>query len=496
MRIFLIQPPTNSLFSSCYVEPMGIACIGAVCKAAGHDVRLYDLLSVPLANSDDLFSQLDSFLPDIVGITSMTENFTNGLKIARAVKSRYSCTVIFGGWHVSGEPSSVMDPAIDYIVIGEGEETILELLSYLESKKGNLDDIRGIGFKKGDSFVVTNQRPRLTNIDNLPLPLRDGLPLDQYKFPLFYSHPLSKMRSLSMQASRGCPYKCSFCQTPAIWGNRWVNKNAVLVVDEIEGLINKYHINTLWFRDEEFTIRKKWVMEICSELIKRGINKHLSWGSFARVDDITEELAQCLSESGYIYGFLGIETGKAKSREQMNKHFEQNEAEIALNLFEKHGILACIGWILGLPWDTRESIEESFRWLLTLKVDFVYFTFATPFASTALRRQVEEQGLLLASDPDSFSTNKPIIRVPAIPYEELLKIPAELTRRFYFRPQYFWRSLKWHLHDPARLRASAEIGANIISLLWNARRRGKGGILANRIQSAPFIIPEKFFERL
>jgi radical SAM superfamily enzyme YgiQ (UPF0313 family) len=323
------------------------------------------------------------------------------------------------------------------------------------------------------------------------LPLREGLPLDQYKFPLFYSQPLSKMRTLSLQASRGCPYKCSFCQTPVVWGNRWVNKNAVAAVDEVEYLVDTYDVNTIWFRDEEFTIQPKWVMKICKEIMKRGLHKRITWGSFARVDDMSDEWAHCLSDAGYVYGFMGVESGTPNTREKMNKNFKQIEAEKALELFDKYDITSQIGWIIGLPWDTRESIEESFKWLLTLKADFVYFTFVTPFASTALRQQVEEQGLLISDNPDDLSTNKPTIRVPGIPYEELLKIPGELTKRYYLRPQYVMRTARRLLRQPKRIRITAEILREAVLPYWVAKREGKA-VLANRAQAGPFIIPDKF----
>ncbi|MEW6775591.1 MAG: radical SAM protein, partial [Bdellovibrionota bacterium] len=285
MRIFLINPPSNCSDTLPWLEPLGLSYIGAVCRDAGHDVRIRDLLTIEKADIPALFAELDGFRPDLVGFTAMSEHFRNGLELARAVKSRYGCTVVFGGWHVSGEPRAALESAIDFVVRGEGEDTILELLDYLQGKGPALDQIDGIAYEKDGILRITRARDRIKKLARLPAPMREGLPVGSYRFPMLYSVPVSRMNTLSVQASRGCPYKCVFCQTPALWSNLWSKRAPVAVVDEIEELVNRYNINTLIFRDEEFTIRPQWVMEICEEMARRGLPKKITWGSFARVDD-------------------------------------------------------------------------------------------------------------------------------------------------------------------------------------------------------------------
>src|SRR3990172_5286967 len=134
MRLFFINPPSNTSEAPAWIEPLGLCYVAGTCKAAGHQVETRDLINTEIAAARRLFAELDEFRPQIVGLTALTENFNNGLELARAVKRRYGCTVVFGGWHVSGEPSTVLEPAIDVVVRGEGEDTVLELLDHFQGK--------------------------------------------------------------------------------------------------------------------------------------------------------------------------------------------------------------------------------------------------------------------------------------------------------------------------------------------------------------------------
>ncbi len=491
MRIFLVQPPTNYVEGSTLVEPLGLAYIGAVCRDAGHEVEIFDLLNTELADPDALFAAMDRFRPELAGITAMSENFPIGRQIAQAVKARYGCPVIFGGWHVSGEPSSVLEPSIDYVVCGEGEETILELLEHIQGRGPGIEEIEGIAYKTADGYRVNPGRARIRKLAKIPRPMREQLPVEQYKFPVMYSHPISRMRTLSMQASRGCPYKCSFCQTPSLWGNIWANRTASDVVDEMEMLADTYNVNTVWMRDEEFTIRKNWVMEIAHEITRRNLQKRVQWGSFCRVDDIDEELVRALKAAGYCYGFMGIETGDTAVRERLKKFYKQEEAERATGLFHKYDITSHVGWIIGFPWDTLEALNASFEWLLTLPVDFVYFTYPTPFASTGLRDDVIKNGLLLTDQDEIYNVKNPVIRTPHIEYETLRRLPHEYMKRFYARPYYVYRLLRRMVKSPYRIWTTTEF-------IWNFVFRHKQPWPHKKplIGNNHFMVPEKYFHPL
>ncbi|MBK7975426.1 MAG: B12-binding domain-containing radical SAM protein [Deltaproteobacteria bacterium] len=451
MRLALIQPPTNYVHASCLLEPIGLGYVGAACRHAGHEVLLRDVIDPSRDAVSRLVADLDAFRPAVVGFSTMTETHSNGVALARLVKRRYGVPVVFGGWHVSGEPSAALDPAIDVVVRGEGEEAMVELLAALGRGGGpGLHAIEGLAFRDaGGALVLTAQRRRLKKLTELPFPMRDGLPLERYQFHQFLCTPVSRARTLSVQASRGCPYTCSFCQTPALWGAAWTRRTPSDVVDEIEMLVDRHAIDSLFFRDEEFTVRPTWVIEICDELVRRGLQRRLKWGAFCRADEMNEDLAHAMSAAGCVYGFLGLESGDTELRERIRKTYASEDAERALSAMRAHGILSHAGWIIGFPTDTRASLERSFRWFRRLPLDLLSIVFATPFGGTAFLDEVRAAGLLASEDTDLYSTKEPVVNVPGIPLDELRALPDRFLRRFYLRPSQAVRLASTVLRAPA-----------------------------------------------
>lgn len=485
MRVLLINPPTpweelqNSL-----LEPLGLCYLAAVARRDGHEVRIRDLCDTLNTDIDGFFAETDAFAPEVIGITSMTSHFARGLEVARALKARYGCTVVFGGWHVSGRPEEVADPAIDFVVRGEGEQTFSELLQYLSTGSPRKEDIQGLGYYEGGKVQLTRARDRIMSLDELPMADRSDLPTHRYCHGVLFNRPRSQMRTLSIQGSRGCPYKCSFCQTPAIWGNLWRRRDPVSIADEIEHLIETYGTNSLWFRDEEFTVNKQWVISVAQEIIRRGIPKVLEWGSFCRVDDIDRELMDVLKEAGYCYGFLGVEAGSPEVRQRLKKHYKQEEAERALQLFHEYDVTSHAGWIIGFPWDTREDLTNQFNWIRTLPIDIMTMSYAMPFDSTSFGREMQEQGMVLTQDLSRWTLHRPVLRTPHLEEGELQRIRSSFMKRFYFSPRYMTRLARRLILRPMRLRIIAE-------LVWHTGRSSYYG--PDEIAS-DFRVPEHYHQ--
>ncbi len=489
LRIALIKPPSNA-HTSARLEPLGLCYIAAVCRDAGHEVAIWDLPPTRAIDIGQFFVELDRFRPDLAAFSAMTENFKNGLLLAGVVKARYGCKTVFGGWHVSGDPQAAAEPVIDYVVRGEGEETVLELLEHLEGRGLPLEEIQGITFKKGAGTHSTPTRSRNTKLNSLPVPMRDGLPVDRYRLPFIFSNSRSRMRTLSVQASRGCPYECIFCQTPTVWSNRWTARSAASVVDEIESLVNRYNINSLGFRDEEFTIRPKWVMEICEEMIRRGLHEKLCWGSFARVDDITPELARTMRRAGCTHFSCGIEVSNEQESGRLHKFYKREEAENAFRICREVGIATQANWIIGFPWDTLESLDQAFEWILTLPIDFFTVGYATPYAGTPLRKYVDENDLLLSRDTNLYTTDIPIIRTPHIPLDVLEGLCDHYRMRYYRTIPKLVQLAGQILKNPERLISAGEMALFRIRKSISLRK----GNLEEKDELKGLVIPESYLK--
>lgn len=458
MRLFLIHPPSNFTETGSYLEPLGLAYVAGVCRAAGHRVAIRDLINVREADVPALLDEMHAFRPEVVGFSTMSENHANGLALARAVRERFDVPVVFGGWHVSGDPVAARHPDIDYVVIGEGEETMLELLEHLAGDGSAPADIPGLAFfGAGGEWVRSPARSRIRKLDALPEPMRDGLPMHRYRYETNLAVPSSRMRAASVSASRGCPYKCTFCQTPSVLGPLWAPRSAASVVDEVERLVDERGINTIFFRDEEFTIRPRAVFALCEELARRDLPRRLSWAAFMRVDDITSELAAAMAGAGCGTGVLGLEVSDDVQAEKIDKHFSRDEAESALRLLSRAEILTQGTWIVGFPWDTRARLEAAFDWLTRLELDLLYVFYATPLVGTPLRRQALEQGLLLDPGTEHSNIYDVSIRVPGIPLDVLARLRNDFNRRFYLRPAWAARMAGRMLARPVRARSLAEL---------------------------------------
>lgn len=463
MRVFLVNPPATYEEQTSRVEPLGLCYLAAVAKAAGHSVRIHDLCDTAAADEPRMLAELDAFAPDLVGFTAMTSAFGRALELARSVKARRAVPIVCGGWHVSGDPAAVLEPELDFAVVGEGEDTFLELLRHLETGAPARSAIEGLAWKEAGELRLNAPRSRLRDLSRLPRPDRSDLPIDLYRVPALLHAPLSRMRTLTIQASRGCPYTCTFCQTPAIWGRAWARREPKDVVDEIEALVDAHGLDSVWMRDEEFTLDKRWVLAICGELIRRGLHRRIAWGSFCRVDDIDRELMSGLTEAGYVYGFLGVEAGDPGVRLRLKKRFAQEDAERAFALFDEFDVTSQLSWIIGFPWDTAESLERQFDWIRTLPADILTVTYALPFASTEFARDMAEQGMILLDDWTRFSEKEPVLRTPHIPLEELRRLRPSFIRRYYARARHVRRVLRRVLARPARVRIFGE-------LLWHHLR--------------------------
>ena len=250
------------------------------------------------------FKEIISSIPDncdIIGISGMFSSEWNALvplykMICKKFKNKF---IVAGGEHFTAAPEISMNylPELNAIALGEGEETIVELVECV-SKNGDLNNVSGLFFRKSKTkFVKTSPRVRLRQINDIPWPEWDLIPLEEY-LSRGYSYGVNRGRSMPMIASRGCPYSCTFCSNPLMWGTRWVARDVKDLVDEIEHYISKYKITNVDFYDLTAIVKKKWIIEFCEELINRNINITWQLPSGTRSEAIDKDVTPLLYKSG------------------------------------------------------------------------------------------------------------------------------------------------------------------------------------------------------
>ena len=406
MKIAIIAPPYP--LQECPAPPLGVAYVAAAFESAGAEVKILDFI-ISKYSADKLRDELKTFKPDVAGATSVTMNFPAAADIMRAVKEFDSSIVtIMGGPHVSFDAVNTLQnyPEIDLIVVGEGEETIAELMSCDMSRK-QWPKIRGLFFRNNGRVIDTGTRGFIEDIDSLPLPARHLLSHARYQalgFPI------------SIITSRGCPYSCIFCLGRRMVGKQIRRRKASLVVDEIENILS-YGWRRINVADDLFTSDKEIVQDICREIKRRSLD--FTWSAFSRVNTINKATLELMKDAGCDSVSFGLESGNRAMLKRIRKGITPEQIRKATKLCEEVGMIAHGSFIVGLPGETPDTLRETSEFAKSLNIMYGYH-FLAPFPGTTLREQVKQYDLeILTHDWSQYDANSAIVRTSSLSPEEM-----------------------------------------------------------------------------
>ncbi|VVB75989.1 tRNA-2-methylthio-N(6)-dimethylallyladenosine synthase [Candidatus Tiddalikarchaeum anstoanum] len=412
MKIVLIN--CLSFGGSNFEPPIGITMIGGYLKEHGIDVSIID---AEILNWDNnrVENEIKKIKPQIVGVTSITYNRFEALDMLKRAK-KLGYKTVYGGVHATFMGEEIMQdyPFIDIVVFGEGEDTMLDIC---RGKK--LGEIEGIIFRDGKKIRKNQPRLFIQDIDALPYGW-DLLPMEKYKY-------------FGVFASRGCPFDCTFCASPKLWNRKLRTRSAKKVVDEIEYLINKYGKKRIHIKDDTFTARKSWAIEICNEIIKRKLD--LEWECLGRVDTVDEELLKKLKSAGCVMIEYGVESGNNEILKSINKMITVEKVIKAIRITEKVGLDYTTFFIIGHPGDNEKTINDTFNIAWKLRPQSLSFCPLDIFPGSRVYDIAVEKGLLKKfSWTDENYKNKQGQTVPRFQNPSLDEAKLEeYAKRFYMR---------------------------------------------------------------
>jgi anaerobic magnesium-protoporphyrin IX monomethyl ester cyclase len=428
MKICLISPPYNSAVKSVVgvsSPPLGLAYIASVLRQ-NHEVKIIDS-NVLNYTISDVERELRSFNPDVVGITSVTPSIYEAYKVAETAKKvREDCIVVLGGPHATFMPRQTMEECkyIDIIVKGEGEETTRELIENVE-KGAPLNGVKGITFREKNEIIDTDPRPFIKNIDDIPFPSRDLLPMHLYKF--------NGVKYTTMLTSRGCPFKCSFCSSSRLFGGYWRGRSPENVLEEMKIVYEEYGIRNIEFIDDTFTLNQERAEKICDEIIKQGWD--ISWGASSRVDTLSKKLAEKMKKAGCWIIYLGIESGSQKILDAIGKRITLEQVEKAVKILKDAGIKVLGSFIIGFLQDTKETIKETIKFAKSLNLDYAQFSILTPYPGTPIFDYAKKHGMLLTEDWSKYTATEPIVKIEGVSEKEIKALFQKAYITFYLRPR-------------------------------------------------------------
>lgn len=383
MRVLLVNSPVSRPSPHASVAPpLGIAYLAGHLREHGHDVHILDL-NITGYNPRRLDVVLARIRPQLVGISAFTETYPNALAIASQVKAFDAAThVVMGGSHPSIMPEDVLgNGTVDFVVMGEGEETLAELVAALEAD-GDVASVLGLAWKREGSPVLNDRRPLLA-ADAVGLPARDLLSLEFYK---------DAFNVLS--ARGGCPYRCPFCSASHVWGGKHRPREPRAVVDEIEMLVREYGADFLYFVDDIFTLRRPWVVDLLRELER--LEGRVTWSCGTRVDRVDEELLTAMAAHGCVGIQFGVESGSQEVLDSV-KGIDKESAVQGVKWAVAAGIRTTASFMVPFPQDTESTLRETFAFMETLKNEGaeVLMSYTTPYPGTVFYEQADELGLTI-----------------------------------------------------------------------------------------------------
>ncbi|MGQ9921437.1 MAG: B12-binding domain-containing radical SAM protein [Desulfobacca sp.] len=453
MKCLLIAPPFSNVYGNFKSimkygflnPPLGLCYLAASLKRAGHQSWVLDCEAQGL-NIAKILAIIQREQPDLIGITATSPELANALTIAQELKARSAIPIVFGGVHVTIFKDQLLreNAAVDFGVIGEGEETIVELLEALHQPQ-RYANIQGLIYRDGPDIRVNPFRPLIQDLDSLPFPDRSGQPPELY----FRNVPkVGYQTTAAFMSSRGCPCHCTYCAIEQIPGWRRVRyRSAQNVVDEIEYLVRELQIKHISFNDDVLTMNRKRVYDLCAEIQRR--NLRFTWEGLSRADCVDLKLLKTMREAGFVRISYGIESGNPEILKSTCKNETLEQIAEAFRITREAGIVARGSLIIGLPFENRQTVEDSFRFVNNLEgIDQVIINILQPYPGTKVREQVL-QGVggsrLLVDDMIELRRfGNASVEVNDLTRNRLIFLQKLGLLRFYLRPRVILRHLQFY----------------------------------------------------
>lgn len=413
LHTLLVHLPVSEESNDSVHQPYGLAVLSAFLKKNGCRVTLYDA-NAHRHSVRHTLQHVVHLCPDILGLTVYSNQLFASLAFLREIKKRLpSIVTVTGGPHPSSpEHRSLLanHPEVDFAVIGEGEETMLELIERLQSGEDSFDDIRGIAFRSPIGTVsVTPPRPYIENLDALPFADWDSLPMDQY-----WAVSAEKKNFANVLFSRGCPYSCSFCASKVALGQRVRRRSPDNIIEEIQLLYHHHDVREICFNDATMNVDNQWVREISQGLMELNLPDFV-WGCNLRANNVDPKTLQMMKQSGCTNVFMGIESGDDRMLAAMGKGTNVAMIRQSLRMCDEAGIKVYCGFIFGMPGETEDSLKRTLAFAKELRRYSVAFSLATPFPGTEFYRTAQQEGFHI-QDWTSFD------------YHGVTYVPAGLTK--------------------------------------------------------------------
>ena len=420
------QQPTKELIVIPPLPPTDLMYLAAVAEQEGLEAKIVDY-----SQGGDLEKDLKEFKPDYIVANVATPTFKNDISVMTIAKEICPDIVtIAKGAAFLTVAFEVMyfQKDLDIIICGEPEETLKEIV------RGNpFESIKGIYYRDDVRVKFTGARPFIEDLDNLPFPARHLVDNNLYRRP-----DNNKVQAV-IKVSRGCPFHCFFCLATPVSGAKVRKRSPENIVAEIRECVEKYGITNFVFWSDIFNIDKEWTLDLCQKIIDSGLK--ITWSANTRADTADEEMAIKMYESGCRLVSIGVESGSQEMLDKIGKKITLDDVRLTVKIFKKAGIKIYNYFVIGLPWEDEDTVEDTIDFAIELDSDFISFYTATPLPGTRFYDYAKANRLIDSDTSFSSAYFYPSVNTHYLSKDKVFELHKKAEKRFYLRPSYIFKTL-------------------------------------------------------
>lgn len=429
------QQPTKELLVIPPLPPLDLMYMASVAEQAGLEAKIRDY-----SQDGDFEKDLKDFQPDYLVINIATPTLEHDLEAVK--KAKELCpnivTIAKGAAFLTlGMAILEEHKYLDIGILGETEETLREILECREKS-----EILGIYYHDDLLIKFTGKRPFIEDLDTIPFPARHLVDNSIYR------RPDNNKVQATIKVSRGCPFHCFFCLATPVSGAKVRRRSVENIIQEIKECVDKYNITNFLFWSDIFNLDRKWVFDLCQAIIDSGLK--ITWSANTRADTADLEMAKKMYESGCRLVSIGVESGSQYMLDKMGKKITLDDIRKTVKIFKKAKIRIYNYFVIGLPWEDEDTVEDTIRFAIELDSDFISFYTATPLPGSSFYNYAKEHNLF---DKDTSFENAyfyPAVNTHNLTKERIFELHKSAIRRFYLRPFYIIKML-------LRIRSFAEV---------------------------------------
>ena len=400
--------------------------LASIAEACGFEAIIRDY-----SQGGNFEADLKEIQPNYLIANIATPTFKSDMTAVQLAKEIVPniCTIVKGAPFLTYNTNTIYEnPFIDYVIIGEAELTLKDILDGVPD-----NEILGICYRENFQPVKTEKRPFNENLDALPFPARHLVNNSIYRRP-----DNGKVQAV-IKVARGCPFHCFFCLATPVSGTKVRKRSPENIVAELKECVEKYNIRNFLFWSDIFNLDREWTLELCQKIIESGLK--ITWSSNTRADTMDDEMAKMMYKSGCRLVSIGVESGSQKMLDNIGKKITLDDIRNTVKILKKNKIKIYNYYVIGLPWETEKTVEETIKFAIELDSNFISFYTATPLPGTKYFAYAMLNKLVEGNLDFRSAYYEPVVRSEHLSKERIFELHKQAVKRFYLRPKFILKTL-------------------------------------------------------